>query len=113
MIAPLSRFALRTQALDLRLVRRDRGLAFEGPRQKESMQQLSTKIVLVPLNKLIRSPLNARKTGGESIDDLAASLLAHGLLHNLTVINTRIPTVRPRANVKSLLEVAAIPLSNG
>ncbi len=50
------------------------------------MQQLSTEIVLIPLNKLIRSPLNARKTGGESIDDLAASILAHGLLHNLTVI---------------------------
>jgi len=34
----------------------------------------------------VRSPRNVRKTGGESFEDLAASILAHGLLHNLTVI---------------------------
>jgi ParB family transcriptional regulator, chromosome partitioning protein len=27
-----------------------------------------------------------RKNGGESVDDLAASILAHGLLQNLTVV---------------------------
>ena len=46
-------------------------------------------IISVPLNKLVRSERNMRKTGGESIDDLTASILAHGLLHNLTVIEQR------------------------
>ena len=42
-------------------------------------------IVTIPLNKLVPSPNNVRKTGGLSIDDLAASIQAHGLLHNLVV----------------------------
>ena len=45
----------------------------------------STEIVRIPLNKLVRSPHNVRKTGGNGIDQLAASILAHGLLHNLVV----------------------------
>src|SRR5260370_5513430 len=45
-----------------------------------------SEIISIPLNKLVRSPRNVRKTGGESYEDLAASILAHGLLHNLTVI---------------------------
>ena len=45
----------------------------------------SEEILRIPVNKLIRSACNVRKTGGESIDDLAASILAHGLLQNLTV----------------------------
>ncbi len=48
-----------------------------------------SEIISVPLNKLVRSERNVRKTGGKSIDDLAASILAHGLLHNLTVIEQR------------------------
>src|SRR5258708_566854 len=42
-------------------------------------------IVSIPLNKLVGSALNVRKTGGQSIEDLAASIQAHGLLHNLVV----------------------------
>jgi len=42
-------------------------------------------IVSIPLNKLVASPLNVRKTGGQTIEDLAASIQAHGLLHNLVV----------------------------
>ncbi|HEY4048097.1 MAG TPA: ParB N-terminal domain-containing protein [Acidobacteriaceae bacterium] len=42
-------------------------------------------IIFIPLNKLVRSPRNVRKTGGESVEELAASIFAHGLLHNLTV----------------------------
>lgn len=39
-----------------------------------------------PLNKLVPSPANARKTGGLSgIEELAASIKAHGLLQNLQV----------------------------
>src|SRR5260370_6941210 len=48
-----------------------------------------SEIVSIPLNKLVRSERNVRKTGGESIEDLAASILAHGLLHNLTVVEQR------------------------
>lgn len=43
-------------------------------------------IFIIPLNKLVPSPLNVRKTGGQSIEDLAASIQAEGLLQNLTVI---------------------------
>jgi ParB-like chromosome segregation protein Spo0J len=38
-----------------------------------------SEIISIPLNKLVRSHHNVRKTGGESIEDLAASILAHGL----------------------------------
>ena len=43
-------------------------------------------IIAVPLNKLTRSARNVRKSGSESIDDLASSILVHGLIHNLTVV---------------------------
>jgi ParB-like chromosome segregation protein Spo0J len=43
-------------------------------------------IIAVPLNKLTRSVRSVRKSGGESIDDLASSILVHGLIHNLTVV---------------------------
>src|SRR5215469_16514639 len=46
-------------------------------------------IIFIPLNKLVRSPRNVRKTGGESVEELAASIHAHGLLHNLTVTEHR------------------------
>ena len=46
---------------------------------------LTAGIVLIPLNKLVSSSLNVRKTGGEEIDELAASIAAHGLLQNLVV----------------------------
>ncbi len=40
----------------------------------------------IPLNKLIPSPANVRKTGASvSIEELAASITAHGLLQNLQV----------------------------
>jgi hypothetical protein len=37
-------------------------------------------IISIPLNKLIRSARNVRKSGGESIDGLASSILVHGLI---------------------------------
>ena len=46
---------------------------------------MSNELSFVPLNKLVRSSLNVRKTGAESIDDLAASIAVHGLLQNLTL----------------------------
>lgn len=39
----------------------------------------------IPLAHLFVSPLNARKTAGASIESLAASIHAHGLLQNLVV----------------------------
>lgn len=42
----------------------------------------------LPLNQLHASLLNVRKTGGQKIEDLAASIKADGLIHNLTVIAT-------------------------
>jgi hypothetical protein len=33
-------------------------------------------IVNIPLNKLVASPLNVRRTGGQTIDELAASIHA-------------------------------------
>ena len=43
-------------------------------------------IQMIPLNKLIPSPANARKTGASvGIEELAASIAAHGLLQNLQV----------------------------
>ncbi|WP_162782107.1 ParB/RepB/Spo0J family partition protein [Arenimonas caeni] len=42
-------------------------------------------IMHVPLSKLRLSPLNARKTGGSDVSDLAANIAASGLLQNLIV----------------------------
>lgn len=41
---------------------------------------------LIPLNNLLRSKRNTRKTKTRGIDDLAASILTHGLLQNLLVL---------------------------
>src|SRR5690349_3878070 len=55
-------------------------------------------IQYIPLTKLVPSPDNVRKTGGLSgIEQLAASIAAHGLLQNLQV----------KPNAKGLFEVAA------
>lgn len=47
----------------------------------------SAEVRVLPLNKLHPSPLNVRKTGGQKVEDLAASIAAEGLIHNLTVID--------------------------
>jgi ParB family chromosome partitioning protein len=41
-------------------------------------------IRMVPVSMLVSSEKNVRKTGGQSIDELAASIRAHGLLQNLS-----------------------------
>lgn len=43
-------------------------------------------IQIIPLDQLHATPLNVRRTGGASIDDLAASIAAHGLIQNLVVV---------------------------
>lgn len=43
-------------------------------------------IHLIPLDHLLRSKRNARKTKTGGVDDLAASILAHGLLQHLLVL---------------------------
>jgi hypothetical protein len=43
-------------------------------------------IQMIPLNRLIPSPANVRKTGTAlGVEELAASIAAHGLLQNLQV----------------------------
>lgn len=42
-------------------------------------------IETIPLSQLKPHPRNVRKVGGSSIDDLAASIAAHGLLHPIVV----------------------------
>lgn len=44
-------------------------------------------IQMIPLNKLVPSPANVRKTGPLlGIEELAASIKAHGLLQNLQCV---------------------------
>lgn len=57
-----------------------------------------TNVQMIPLNKLVPSPANVRKTGASiGIEELAASIKAHGLLQNLQV----------RASAKGKYEVVA------
>jgi len=42
-------------------------------------------IQAIPLSQLHATYLNVRKTGGASVESLAASIVHHGLIHNLTV----------------------------
>lgn len=46
---------------------------------------MNTDVQMIPLNLLHRSSLNVRKTGGAKVEDLAASIRARGLIHNLIV----------------------------
>ena len=47
---------------------------------------MSTQLIAIPLSSLVRAEINIRKTGREAdIDQLAASIEAHGLLENLIV----------------------------
>ena len=41
---------------------------------------------MIPLSRLVPSPMNVRKAGGENIDELAMLIDAQGLLQNLVVI---------------------------
>lgn len=53
---------------------------------KQERKAISTgEAVVIPLNQLERSPKNVRTVGGQKIEDLAASIAAEGLLHNLIV----------------------------
>lgn len=51
-----------------------------------AIAKAKAEIAMLPLSQLEASPLNVRKTGGQSIEDLAASIRAEGLIQNLTVI---------------------------
>jgi ParB family chromosome partitioning protein len=42
----------------------------------------------IALHHLTLSSLNVRKTGGQRVEDIAASIAARGLIHNLTVIRS-------------------------
>jgi ParB family transcriptional regulator, chromosome partitioning protein len=66
-----------------------------------------TEIVQIPLNKLTKSDTNVRKTGENSITELAASIQAHGLLHNLVVIKTKSDKYQVICEENHILAVAA------
>lgn len=48
-------------------------------------------VTLIPLAELQPTILNVRRTGGASVDDLAASISHHGLIHNLVVTKGTAP----------------------
>ena len=52
----------------------------------EAVEQEEGELRYVPLSKLVPSPLNVRKSGGENIDELAMLIDSQGLLQNLIVI---------------------------
>ncbi len=53
-------------------------------------------VTIIPLSKLVPSPANVRKTDTEAgLDELAASIEAHGLLQNLTVRPARKEVGKP------------------
>ena len=61
----------------------------------------------IPLNKLVPAPCNVRKTGALAIDDLAASIAAHGLLlcgAALTYTGTAAPRLLQPVRSRSLGE---------
>lgn len=65
---------------------------------------MTTIIKEIPLSKLVPSSANVRRTGREAnIDELAASIAAHGLLQNLTVR----PVLDGGGNETSKFEVVA------
>lgn len=50
---------------------------------------MSNEIEMIPLNKLVASPHNVRKTRSqEAMNEFQASLLFHGVLENLIVYET-------------------------
>lgn len=61
--------------------------------------QVNTHVRAIPLDQLFPSPRNVRKTGGTKIEDLAASIRARGLIHNLTVLPRPREAKRPGFDV--------------
>ncbi len=77
---------------------------------------LSPQTQLIPASRLERSPLNARRTVGKmGMDELKASLLAHGLMQNLVVTEGRNGTYQVIAGgrrleaIRSLLAEGKLP----
>jgi ParB family chromosome partitioning protein len=64
---------------------------------------------LIEINKLSKSPLNARRTvDGGTQDDLKASILAHGLMHNLVVTDAGDGTYRVTDGARRLEALKAL-----
>lgn len=57
-----------------------------GRKASEAIEQATGELVYIPLSKLVASAFNARKSGGESVTELAALIKSQGLLQNLIVI---------------------------
>ena len=67
---------------------------------------------LIPLNRLVVSRLNVRRTDRKAdIDALAASIAAHGLLQNLTVAATATDKYEVVAGSRRLAALKALEFS--
>jgi ParB family chromosome partitioning protein len=63
----------------------------------------------IPVKNLERSPLNVRRTSkGEALDELKASILAHGLMQNLVVTDDGSGTYRVIAGGRRLQAIRAL-----
>src|SRR5262249_43956281 len=63
----------------------------------------------IPIANLVRSPLNVRQTSkGEALDELKASILAHGLMQNLVVTDDGSGTYRVIAGGRRLQAIRAL-----
>ena len=61
----------------------------------ESVEHEESELRYIPLSKLVPSPFNVRKSGGENIDELAMLIDSQGLLQNLIVIEHVTKTKKP------------------
>lgn len=72
-------------------------------------QHTPTQHQLIPVNKLVKSPLNARRTNvAMGMEELKASLLAHGLIQNLVVTDTGDGSYRAIAGGRRLEAIHAL-----
>ena len=74
-----------------------------GGTSREQAQDSEGDLRFIPLNKLVPSPLNVRKTGGTDIDELAMLIDSQGLLMNLVCI----PHVTKQKKATDQFEVVA------
>ncbi len=68
-----------------------------------NIQFIPTQPELIAVSRLEKSPLNARRTGARiALEELKASLLAHGLMQNLVVTDSGDGTYRVIAGGRRL-----------
>jgi ParB family chromosome partitioning protein len=72
-------------------------------------EHTATQPQLIAVGRLEKSPLNARRTAAKvGMDELKASLLAHGLMQNLVVTDTGDGTYRVIAGSRRLEAIRSL-----